>query len=329
MTMLTRKMGRLGWDVSEIGYGMWGIAGGWDGFTDGDSDLAPGCLDMAVEKGCNFFDTAWIYGEGVSEQLLGRLLQRHPDKKLYVATKIPPKTMKWPPRKEHTLEETYPADYVRQYTEISLENLGVDCIDLMQLHTWEDSWAEEESWQRTLSDLQSEGLIRGIGISANRWEPTNCIKAIETGLIDTIQVIHNIFDQAPEDELFDVAQERNLGIIARVPFDEGGLTGNLTSETRFADDDWRRVYFCEENLIPTVKRADALKEILPSGMTLPQMALRFILRHPAVSTVIPGMRQPHHVEANMAISGMDPLPKELLAELRQHRWDRTPAVWSR
>jgi aryl-alcohol dehydrogenase-like predicted oxidoreductase len=327
--MLTRKIGRLGWEVSEIGYGMWGIAGGWDGFTDGDFNLAPACLDMAVERGCNFFDTAWIYGEGGSEQLLGALLKRHPNKKLYVATKIPPKTMKWPPAKGHTLEETYPDDHIRQYTEISLRNLGVDCIDIMQLHTWEDSWAEAESWQRTMTDLQSEGLIKGIGISVNRWEPANCIKAIETGLIDTIQVIYNIFDQSPEDELFHVAQEQNVGIIARVPFDEGGLTGNLTADSKFADDDWRRIYFCEANLTPTVKRADALKEIVPDDMTLPELALRFILNHPAVSTVIPGMRQPRHVEANTAVSGMSSLSKDLLAELQRHRWDRKPAVWSR
>ena len=327
--MQTRRLGRLGWNVGEVGYGMWGIAGGWDGFTDGDFDLAPTCLDMAVEMGCNFFDTAWIYAEGISEQLLGGLLRRHPARKLYVATKIPPKTMKWPPRKSDSLAESYPRDHVRRYTEMSLKNLGVSCIDLMQLHTWEDSWAEQEDWQRTMDDMRREGLINGIGISVNRWEPANCLKAIETGLIDTIQVIYNIFDQAPEDELFAAALEKDIGIIARVPFDEGGLTGSLTVDTTFADDDWRRVYFCEENLVPTVMRANALKAIVPDGMTLPELALRFVLQHPAVSVVIPGMRQIRHVKANISASGLEPLSDDVVDLLRMHRWDRTPAPWSR
>lgn len=327
--MKNRKFGRLGWDISEVGYGMWGIAGGWDGFTDGNLEVAPDCLDMAVEQGVNFFDTAWIYAEGVSEQFLGGLLKRHPDKKLYVATKVPPKTMKWPPLKTHTLQETYPRDHVREYTEYSLKNLGVDRIDLLQLHTWEDDWADDESWKITLRELKDEGLVDGIGISVNRWEPANCVKAINTGLIDSIQVIYNVFDQSPEDELFEVAQEKDIAIIARVPFDEGGLTGTLTKDTRFADDDWRRIYFCDENLIPTVERADRLKEVVPEGMSMPEMALRFILQHPAVSTVIPGMRQKRHVDANIGVSGMPSLPADLMDALRKHRWDRLPAPWSR
>jgi len=243
-------MGRLGWQVSEIGYGMWGIAGGSDTLNYGEADASGECLDRAIELGCNFFDTAWIYGEGVSERMLGELLARHRDKRLYVATKIPPMSMKWPPLPGTRIEDAFPADHIRKYTEHSLENLGVDCIDLMQFHVWEDEWAEDENWQRAMSDLRSEGLINGIGISVNRWEPTNCLKAIETGMIDVIQTIYNIFDQAPEDELFKIALEKNVGIIARVPFDEGGLTGMLTADTRFPDEDWRSVYFGEENLLP-------------------------------------------------------------------------------
>ena len=329
MTLRTRKLGRLGWNATEVGYGMWGVAGGWDGFTDGDLDEATDSLELAVARGCNFYDTAWIYAEGGSEQMLGGLLRRHPNKKLFVATKVPPKTMKWPPLKTHALEDSYPRDHVRHYVELSLRNLGVDRIDLLQLHTWEDDWAEQESWQRTMSDLKAEGCVDGIGISVNRWEPANCLKAIETGLIDTIQVIYNIFDQAPEDELFDVAVEKDIGIIARVPFDEGGLTGTLTKETRFRYDDWRRIYFCEENLIATVERADGLRKVVPEGMTLPELALRFILQNPVVSTVIPGMRQQRHVDANFAVSGLSSLPDEVMAELRKHRWDRAPTAWSR
>ena len=323
-----RRMGRLGWQVSEIGYGMWGIAGGPGNFTGADYESAPLCLNAAVEAGCNFFDTAWVYGRGISERMLGDLLRDHADKRLYVATKIPPKNREWPPRPGDALEDVFPAEHIREYTERSLENLGVAKIDLMQFHVWEDRWAQDEAWQRVMSDLRDEGLVEGIGISVNRWEPANCLKAIDTGLIDVIQVIYNIFDQAPEDELFRVAQEKDIGIIARVPFDEGGLTGTLTKTTSFPAEDWRSTYFGPENLGPTVERADALKRIVPPGSTLPELALRFILHHPAVSTVIPGMRKLAHVQSNMAVSDAPALASELLAQLRNHRWDRKPTAWS-
>jgi aryl-alcohol dehydrogenase-like predicted oxidoreductase len=326
--MKTRRMGRLGWPVSEVGYGMWGIAGGPGNFTGADLDTAPQCLDDAVARGCNFFDTAWVYGRGVSEQMLGKLLRRHRDKRLYVATKIPPKNREWPPRPGDRLADVFPADHIREYTELSLENLGVSCIDLLQLHVWEDRWADDEHWQRALSDLRRERLIDGIGISVNRWEPGNSLRALDTGMIDVIQVIYNIFDQAPEDDLFPAAIEKNIGIIARVPFDEGGLTGMLTSDTRFPADDWRGTYFGPENLAPTVARAGALKPLVAPGSSLPELALRFILHHPAVSTVIPGMRKPQHVQANLAVSDGHALPAATLKALRAHRWDRRPTAWS-
>ncbi|MFB9237967.1 aldo/keto reductase [Plantactinospora siamensis] len=323
-----RSMGRLGWRVSEVGYGMWGIGGGPGGFTGWDYDTAPGCLERALELGCNFFDTAWVYGRGVSEQLLGRLLADHPGERIHVATKIPPKNREWPPRAGDTLDDVFPADHIREYTYRSLENLGVDRIDLMQFHVWEDRWAGDERWQTAIADLKAEKVIDGFGISVNRWEPANCLRAIDTGLVDAIQVIYNIFDQAPEDELFDRAQRDGIAIIARVPFDEGGLTGALTADTTFPEEDWRAVYFGPENLGPTVARADALKELLPVGMTLPELSLRFILRHPAVSTVIPGMRKRAHVDANLGVSDGRPLPDGLLDALRAHRWDRRPTAWS-
>jgi aryl-alcohol dehydrogenase-like predicted oxidoreductase len=326
--MKYRGLGRLNWQVSEVGYGMWGIAGGPGNFTGANLETAPACLDLALELGCNFFDTAWVYGRGVSEQMLGRLLRSHAGKKIYVATKVPPKNREWPPRAQDKLDDVFPADHIREYTQRSLENLGVDRIDLLQLHVWEDRWAQDEQWQRTLSDLRAEGLIDGIGISVNRWEPENCLKAIDTGLIDVIQVIYNIFDQAPQDRLFKVAAEKNVGIIARVPFDEGGLSGALTRSTVFPPDDWRSTYFGPENLLPTVERAEALKRILPAGVSLPELSLRFILDHPAVSTVIPGMRQKHHVQANMAVSDGVRLQAALREQLHAHRWDRKPTAWS-
>lgn len=326
--MQYRKMGRLGWEISEIGYGMWGIGGGPGGFTGWDYDAAPGCLDTAVEMGCNFFDTAWVYGRGISERMLGELLRRHPDRRLYVATKIPPKNRQWPPGPDDTLDDVFPPEHIREYTQRSLENLGVDRIDLMQFHVWEDRWASDPRWQETILALRQEGLIDGIGISVNRWEPTNCFAALDTGLIDVIQVIYNIFDQAPEDELFDRAQREDIGIIARVPFDEGTLTGTLTEESRWPEGDWRNTYFGPENLLPSVERARRLAADVPPEMTMPELALRFILDHPAVSTVIPGMRKLPHVRANLAVSDGRPLDPELRQRLRAHRWDRVPTAWS-
>ena len=307
---------------------MGGWGGGGGGSTGGDYQPAPGCLDEAVELGCNFFDTAWIYGRGVSEQMLGALLRRHPDRRLYVATKIPPKNRAWPAGPTDTLDDVFPVDHIREYTEKSLENLGVDRIDLMQFHVWEDRWATDERWQQVVTELKQEGLIEGVGISVNRWEPANCLAALDTGLIDVIQVIYNIFDQAPEDELFDRAQRERIGIIARVPFDEGTLTGTLTRETTFPEEDWRAIYFGPENLGPSVERAERLAAAGPEGMSMPELALRFILDHPAVSTVIPGMRRLPHVRANLAVSDGQRLDGELRERLRAHRWDRVPTAWS-
>ncbi|THA25927.1 aldo/keto reductase [Streptomyces sp. RKND-216] len=326
--MRQRTMGRLGWQVSEIGYGMWGIGGGPGGFTGWDYDTAPACLDQAVEQGCTFFDTAWVYGRGVSERMLGDLLRRHPGERLRIATKVPPLNREWPPRPGDTLDDAFPPGHIREYVHKSLENLGVERIDLLQFHVWEDRWADDERWQRVVSELKADGLIDGFGISVNRWEPANVLRAIDTGLVDVVQVIYNLFDQAPEDELFARAQRDDIGIIARVPFDEGGLTGRLSRDTVFPEDDWRAVYFGPENLGPTVDRAEALAKLLPEGMSLPELSLRFILDHPAVSTVIPGMRRSAHVTANLGVSDGRPLDPALREELRAHRWDRQPTAWS-
>jgi aryl-alcohol dehydrogenase-like predicted oxidoreductase len=326
--MRYRKMGKLGWEVSEVGYGMWGIGGGPGGFTGWDYDIAPECLDNAVALGCNFFDTAWAYGRGVSEQLLGDLLRRHAGRKLYVATKIPPKNREWPPGPDDTLDDVFPASHIREYTHKSLENLGVDRIDLMQLHGWEDRWAADERWQEAIASLKREGVIDAAGISVNRWEPANCLAALDTGLIDVIQVIYNIFDQAPEDELLRRAQQDGIGVIARVPFDEGTLAGALTAGSSWPEGDWRNTYFGPDNLGPSVERGERLKSAVNGRMPLPELALRFILAHSAVSTVIPGMRSPEHVRANLAAGDGQGLDPALLAELRGHRWDRVPAWWS-
>ncbi|RAK02538.1 aryl-alcohol dehydrogenase-like predicted oxidoreductase [Larkinella arboricola] len=322
--MQYRTFGRTGWQVSDIGYGMWGLAG-WTGSEREEVDQA---LNRSVELGCNFFDTAWGYGEGLSERILGDLLKRYSDKRLYVATKIPPKNRKWPSKPEFSLDDVFPAEYIVEYTEKSLKNLGVETIDLQQFHVWEDGWADRDEWKEAITKLTKEGKVQAWGLSVNRWEPDNCLNTLRTNLIDGVQVIYNIFDQAPEDNLFPLCRELNIGVIARVPFDEGTLTGTLTKETTFPADDWRSTYFVPENLNASVDHAEALKSLIPADMTMPEMALRFILSNPDVATTIPGMRKLRNVEANMAASDAKGLSPELIQQLKGHRWDRTPTEWS-
>lgn len=322
--MHTRPFGRLGWPVSEIGYGMWGLAG-WTGSDDSETRDS---LQRSVELGCNFFDTAYAYGEGKSEQMLGELLRAHPTKRLFAASKIPPKNRKWPARREYRLEDVYPYDYIIEMTDRSLANLGVESLDLMQFHVWDDSWAQDAGWQRAVRELTEGGKVRAFGISVNRWEPENVIRTLDTGLIDAVQVIYNIFDQNPEDELFPCCVDAGVAIIARVPFDEGTLTGTLSYDSTWPEDDWRHGYFNPENLRASVDRAEALRPLIPPGMSMPEFALRFILSHPAVATVIPGMRRRPHVDANIAASDGRGLPADLITKLRAHRWDRRPTDWS-
>jgi len=307
-----------------MGYGMWGMAG-WKGSEAAESFRS---LDLAVELGGNFFDTAWAYAEGLSETYLRDLIKRHPGKKLYTATKIPPKNRIWPSKSHFSLEEVFPPDHIREYTEYSLKNLGVETIDLMQFHVWEDAWAGQEEWHKAIEELTKAGKVQAWGVSVNRWEPENCLETLKTGKIDAVQVIYNIFDQAPEDNLFPLCQELDIAVIARVPFDEGTLTGKLTYDTTFPEGDWRGTYFVPENLKSSVDHAEALRKDLPEGMTMPEVALKFILHHPAVSTIIPGMSKVPHVQANMACSGSAPLPAEMIQVLRKHRWDRVPTSWS-
>ena len=322
--MKYRKLGRTSWEVSEVGYGMWGMAG-WTGSDDAESFQS---LQLAVDMGCNFFDTAWGYGNGKSERILGELVRANKDKKLYTATKMPPKNFEWPSRREFSLNDCFPPDHIKRYVEKSLANSGFDSFDLMQFHTWEDSWLEDERGIKKMIELKEQGLFHAIGISLNRWEPWNGIKAVRSGLIDVVQVIYNIFDQNPKDKLFPACREMNTGVIARVPFDEGSLTGTLTKDSKWPEGDWRNTYFVPENLIPAVEHTDALKPLVPEGMTMSEMALRFILGEATVSTIIPGMRRAEHVRRNLGASDAGMLDPGLMKELEKHRWDREPQVWS-
>ncbi len=322
--MKYRKLGRTGFEVADISHGLWGM-GGWSGSDDGQSLEA---LQLAVDLGCNFFDSAWAYGEGKSDSLLGQTIAKNPGKRLYGASKIPPKNERWPASSKYKYHDVFPADHVFKYADMIRKNLGTDSVDLLQFHVWSDHWSDEPDFRNTVEKLKKDGMIRFFGLSLNRWEPEDGIKAMRTGLVDSVQVIYSIFDQSPEDELFPACQELNVGVIVRVALDEGSLGGKMTRDTKFPEDDWRSRYFNPKNLADTMKRVDKLKKILPKGMSLPEMALRFVLSHPAVSTTIVGMRKLEHVRENIALSDKGPLSPELLQELKRYRWDRKPAPWS-
>ena len=326
-----RRFGRIDWEVSDVGYGMWGM-GSWSNSNDNES---LGSLQSSVELGCTFFDTAYAYGEGRSENLLGQIVRSNPSKRLHTATKVPPKNLQWPAAPDSTLMESYPPDHVEEFVHRSLENAGLQQFDLVQLHTWNDDWMRDDRWFYKLDDLRSQKLLNSIGISINRWEPWNGVRAVRSGQVDAVQVIYNIFDQNPEDELFPACREMSVAVIARVPFDEGTLTGTLTKESRWPEGDWRNTYFAPENLIPSVERADKIKNVLAdwnrehsTDITMPELALRFILSNTDVTTIIPGMRKLHHVQSNIEASDAGPLPKDLLEKLSEFRWVRKPAPWS-
>jgi aryl-alcohol dehydrogenase-like predicted oxidoreductase len=322
--MKSRKFGRTGVEVSDIALGLWGM-GDW---TDSDDRQSLESLQLAIDLGCNFFDTAWAYGNGKSDGLLGEIMERNSNKRLFAASKIPPLNDKWPASPKDKYHDVFPAQHVFKYTDLIREKLRVKTIDLLQFHVWDDGWTQEPEFRETVEKLKRDGLVRFFGLSLNRWEPENGIKAVRTGLVDAVQVIYNVFDQSPEDKLFPLCRELNIGVIARVPLDEGSLGGNMTTKTTFPESDWRSRYFGPENLKNTVDHVDKLKPLVPKNMNLPEMALRFILSNPVVSTTIVGMRKPDHVRRNIAVSDAGPLDAALLKNLKPHRWDRTPRPWS-
>jgi len=322
--MKYRRFGRTGWDVSDIAYGLWGMSG-WSGSDDQES-LAS--LQLAVDLGCNFFDTAWAYGDGKSDGLLGKIIANNRGKRLYAASKVPPRNLRWPASPKDRYHDVFPRDHVMKYARQIREKLGTDSIDLLQFHVWDDHWTTESEFRETVDELKKLGMIRFFGLSVNRWEPENGLAAMRTGLVDAVQVIYNIFDQAPEDKLFPLCRQLDIGIIARVPLDEGSLGGKMTRETHFPKDDWRAKYFGPENLAATMDRVDKLKKTIPNSMGLPELALRFILSNPDAHTTIVGMRKPEHVRENIATSDAGALDTHLLHEIKKHRWDRSPQRWS-
>jgi aryl-alcohol dehydrogenase-like predicted oxidoreductase len=315
-----RKLGRTGLEVSEIGYGAWGIAGdAWLGAKDEESLKA---LNRAVDLGLNFVDTALAYGEGHSERLVGKVVAER-DEAIHVATKVPPKNRQWPAPAGLHPDEVFPGDYVRECTERSLKNLRFEALEVQQFHVWQDEWIGEGDWLETVDELKKEGKIRSFGISINDHQPANAVRLIETGVVDTVQVIYNVFDQSPEDGLLPACQEHGVGVIVRVPFDEGALTGNITPETLFDEGDFRNHYFRDDRKREVQERVRAIvSELGASEEEMAEIALRYILSHPAVSTVIPGMRSVRNVERNTRVGDGEGLPSNQVQLLKNHRWVR-------
>jgi aryl-alcohol dehydrogenase-like predicted oxidoreductase len=318
--MNERRLGRTGLSVSEIGYGAWGIGGSmWLGAEDRESLDA---LNRAIDLGVNFIDTAAVYGNGHSEKLVGEVVRARPER-IVVASKIPPKNGRWPAPGGVDPDDAFPADHIRKWTERSLANLGMDVLDVQQFHVWSDEWVGRGSWLEGVHALKEEGLIRFFGVSINDHQPNNAIELVETGVVDTVQVIYNVFDQSPEDRLLAACEQHDVGVIVRVPFDEGALTGRIGAGTEFPEGDFRNDYFRGDRLEQVDEHVEAiLSDLEISREELPEVALRYVLSQPAVSTVIPGMRTVRNVERNAAVGDGEGLPEEQVEALKRHRWDR-------
>jgi aryl-alcohol dehydrogenase-like predicted oxidoreductase len=318
--MKKRRFGRTGVDVSEIGYGAWGIGGAqWMGAKD---DTSLKALHRAIDHGLSFIDTALAYGEGHSEELVGQVVRERREE-ILVATKVPPGNEDWPAKKGVPAAVVFSAEHIRKSAEASLRNLKTERVDLLQLHVWLDDFLEESEWRDALLALKTAGKVRWLGISVNDHAPQTALRAVASGLFDSVQVIYNIYDPTPAAELFPACRKHDVGVIVRVPFDEGGLLGNIAPDTAFPPGDFRNTYFKGDRRAQVHAHTEALRKLLGSeAATLPELALRFCLSQDAVSTVIPGMRSLSSVEANVAVSDGRRLSEGLLASLREHAWAR-------
>lgn len=326
-----RVLGKTGLKVSEIGYGAWQLANDPGSWVGADQNESLKSLHKFVELGGNFIDTAWAYGYSdkfpdrhPSEELVGKFLKESGKKgQIIVATKIPPKNWKWPAWKGIQISEVFPNNHIEKCVDDSLESLGLEVLDLVQFHVWQDDFTEEYGWKDTVQKLTKAGKVKYWGISINDYQPSNCLKTLDTGLISTVQFIFNIFHQKPTEKLLPHAKKNNVGLIARVPLDEGGLAGNFTFDTKFEEGDLRKDYFKDERLSELVKRTDELKKIMNDETeTLAELSLRYILSFDEISSVIPGMRKTSNVEKNAAVSDGTKLSQKLMSELSNHSWER-------
>lgn len=325
--MKYRPFGKHDLNCSEIGFGAWAIGGAWGQQDDADSLAA---LHRALDLGCNFIDTAAGYGDGKSERLIAKVLRERAaagkDERIFVATKTQPSDGDWPPSPYDRAEDRFSEAYLRDHLATRLECGGTNKLDLWQLHTWTRAWNRNPTPFKILRQLQHEGKVGLIGVSSPEHDQNSVIDLMRGGWIDSVQIIYNIFEQEPAAELLDVAKECGVGVIVRVAFDEGALTGKFTSETEFQKGDFRANYFAGDRLARTVSRVEAIrKDIETSDYTMAQTALKFVLAHPAVSTVIPGIRNVTQAEANCGVSDLPDMSEALQKKLRLHSWRR--AFW--
>ncbi len=329
--MQYRILGKTGLKVSEVGFGTWQLANDPNMWVGADLNESLKCLHEFTERGGNFIDTAWVYGysdktpdKHPSEELIGKFLKESGKRdQLIIATKIAPLNWKWPAWKNIPMSEVFTKEKIKTSVNDSLKALGVDAIDLVQFHVWQDDFAKENEWKETIQKITKEGKVKHWGISINDYQPSNCLKTLDTGLISTIQFIFNIFHQKPTEKLLPYAKANNIGLIARVPLDEGGLSGKIDSKTVFAEGDFRNHYFTKDRLVELEKRINDLKGLLGGeANSVPELALRYTLSFGEISTVIPGMRKLEHVKSNTAISDGRKLSPEIMEELKKHVWER-------
>lgn len=319
--------------VSDIGIGTWQLANDDEMWVGADLKESLRSLYKYVELGGNFIDTAWVYGyygddqkNPTSEELIGKFLKESGKRNdLIIASKILPKNWKWPALKNVPYKDVFPENHIRKVVDDSLSRLGIETLDLMQFHVWQDDWSEIDTWKKTTKDLTKQGKVKHWGISVNDYQPSNCLKTLDTGLISTIQFIFNIFHQKPVEKLLPYAKQNDIGLIARVPLDEGGLTGKITLEREFDKGDFRREYFSDDRkkeLVQRVNKLQKLVNIYDDVNSLVELAIRYILSYKEVSTVIPGMREVEYVKQNTSFSDKGKLSQKLLEELKNHVWER-------
>ncbi len=322
--MQYRILGKTGLKVSSIGCGTWGFANdtdAWVGATKKESEAA---LFLALDQGVNFIDTARVYGEGLAEEWLGEMLQKTSQKQVLVATKMTPLNQQWSGMVGTPISEAFPKQHIIDQVDASLRALRRDYLDVVYFHVWEDEWSDVPSWKEAVTELTQAGKVRFWGISTNDFQPTNCLKACQTGLISVIMTIFNIFAQEPISELLPAVKKMNLGLVSRVPLDEGGLSGSYTHDTEFPEGDFRQTYFSKDRLVQLNKHLDALRPLIKksNAKNVAEFALRYVLSFPEVTVAVPGMRRQKYVIANTKVSDLPPLPQGVLEEMPKHAWFR-------
>lgn len=340
--MQTRPFGRLGRTVHEVGFGTWGMPGTW--WRGIDPAEARRALRYAIEQGVDFVDTALVYGDGIAETWVGEAVRdTHARDRVMIASKVPPANGEWPGRGNASLRSVFAPEYVMKSVETTLRNVRTEAISLMQLHVWHDAWLDDPTWpalRGTMELAVRQGKVLHWGISANDKGASDAVRAVAEPIIDSVQVIYNIFEREPERALFAAAAKHQVAVIVRCPLDEGALGGDVGAETVFHPSDWRTRYFRGDRLAQLSAKLAALSALVeippraakmghqpaapdrPECVTVAELALRFCLSRPEVTTVIPGMRSVAHVMENLLVSDGRVLSPRTRERLLPFAWDK-------